>query len=219
MIDHAEGYDLICAERIIKNSYVLLFSWSCGNEVVQAAKKVAKELRLQLISLTPPPRTMGSGIKRKLDVGPREFLSMIKYAEFIVTDSFHGTAFATTFEKNYVSIVSSGGADTRMVSLLQQLGLENHLVDAEHIQIEEMKKTDYKSVRAKKMLLRRSSLEFLEKAFAGLQKGEKVRGTWLFHHEDDAVKMRSSSGGACYELSNAMLGFGGYFRDVFGIMI
>lgn len=43
------------------------------------------------------------------------------------------------------------------------------------------------------------------------KKGEKVRGTWLFHHEDDAVKMRSSSGGACYELSNAMLGVGGYF--------
>lgn len=60
-----EEYDLICAERVIKNSYVLLFSWSCGSEVVQAANKVAKELRLQLISLTPPPRTMGSGIKRK----------------------------------------------------------------------------------------------------------------------------------------------------------
>lgn len=165
-----EEYEAICAERQINSPYVLLFSWSCGKEVIKAAKKVASELNLPLISLTPPPRTMGTGIKRKLDIGPREFLSMIKYADFIVTDSFHGTAFSTTFEKPYVSIVSNGHADTRMKSLLQQLGLVDHLVDAEHMKIQEMKKTDFSRVREKKGTLRESSFAFLKISLAGLEK-------------------------------------------------
>ena len=165
-----EDYEVICAERQVDEPYVLMFSWSCGDEVIKAAKKVAAELKLPLFSLTPPPRTMGTGIKRKLDVGPKEFLSMIKYADFIVTDSFHGTAFSTTFEKPYVSIVSNGHADTRMKSLLHQLGLDNHLVDAEGINIEEMQKTDYIAVREKKGTLRAKSIEFLKNALAGLEK-------------------------------------------------
>lgn len=165
-----EEYELICAERQIKNSYVLLFSWSCGKEVVKAAKKVASELKLPLFSLTPPPRTIGTGIKRKLDIGPREFLSMIKYADFVVTDSFHGTAFSTTFEKPYVSIVSNGHADTRMKSLLQQLGLEDHLADADHMKIHDMKRTDFVKVREKKSMLRKDSFDFLSNSLAGLEK-------------------------------------------------
>lgn len=164
-----EDYDLICTERLIEKPYVLLFSWSCGKDVVNAAKIVARELNLPLVTLTPPPRTMLSGIKRKLDVGPREFLSMIKFADFVVTDSFHGTAFSTTYEKPYVSIVSGGKADTRMESLLKQLGLSEHLVDVSHMNIEKMKNTDFVSVREKKYKLRKNSYSFLKNALECLK--------------------------------------------------
>lgn len=168
MLLDREDYDSICRERLEETSYVLMFSWSCGDEVVKAAKKVAEELELPLISLTPPPRTMFSGIKRKLDVGPREFLSMIKYADFVVTDSFHGTAFSTNFEKPYVSVVSNDRADPRMKSLLEQLGLEDHLVDSEHINVREMQNTDFSDVYEKKCAARNGSVEFLRKALDGL---------------------------------------------------
>lgn len=167
-----EDYETICKERQIAEPYVLMFSWSCGNEVVRAAKKAASELALPLYSLTPPPRTLGTGIKRKLDAGPREFLSWIKFADFVVTDSFHGTAFSTIFEKPYVSIVSHEHADTRMASLLYQLGLDDHLVDAEHVDIEKMKKTDFGVVRERKDSLRANSLDFLRHAFKGLEREE-----------------------------------------------
>lgn len=75
---------------------------------------------------------------------------MIKHAEFVVTNSFHGTAFSTTFEKPYVSIVT-GQADTRMYSLLDQLGLANHLVHKEDMDINKLLATDFSGVRAKKL--------------------------------------------------------------------
>ena len=36
------------------------------------------------------------------DAAPQDFLSYIKYAEMIFTDSFHATAFASIFQKQYV---------------------------------------------------------------------------------------------------------------------
>lgn len=165
-----EDYEAVCADRQILEPYVLLFSWSCKKEVIRAAKRVAREKKLPLVSLTPPPRTLGTGIKRKLDIGPGEFLSMIKHADFIVTDSFHGTAFSTTFEKPYISVVSKGGADTRMASLLSQLGLSDHLTDADHINIGAMEQTNYADVREKKNRLREESRSFLESALSGLEK-------------------------------------------------
>ena len=159
-----EDYEEICAPRQIEGKYVLMFSWSCGEEVMAAAKRAAEELNLPLYHLVAPPRAMGKGIRRKLDVGPKEFLSMIKYAEFVVTDSFHGTAFSTTFEKPFVSIVTNGKADPRMESLMEQLGLSDHLTDAASMNISAMQETDFATVREKKKALRRSSLEFLRNA-------------------------------------------------------
>ena len=164
----AQDYDHICVERLIPEKYVLLFSWMCTEDVIQAAKLVGKELKLPVYNIVPPPRAMFKGIKRKLDVGPSEFLSMIKYAEFVVTNSFHGAAFSITFEKPYVSIVT-GKADLRMKSLLEQLGLKKHLVSNKNLNINELMKIDYSAVREKKISLRKDSLDYLKNALAGLK--------------------------------------------------
>lgn len=161
-----EDYDVICGERIIPGKYVLLFSWACTDDVITVAKKVSKELKLPLYNIVPPPRAVGKCVKRKLDIGPIEFLSMIKYADFIVTNSFHGTAFATTYEKPYISVVS-GEPDVRMESLLEQLGLEDHLMTKDDLDISRIHKlfvTNYSEVQRKKERLRQSSLEYLKSA-------------------------------------------------------
>ncbi|MGN0351040.1 MAG: polysaccharide pyruvyl transferase family protein [Roseburia sp.] len=163
-----EDYEEICADRLVKGKYVLLFSWACTDNVVKAAKKVGEELGLPIINIVPPPRAMFKGIKRKLDIGPREFLSMIKNAEFVVTNSFHGTAFATTFERPYVSIVTDGKPDLRMKSLLEQLDLSDHLVDVDNMDVKKMLSTDYSQIAEKKKVLRKNSLEFLSNALKGL---------------------------------------------------
>ena len=146
----AEDYDVICAPRIIEEPYVLLFSWTCPKSVVEMAKRISKELGMPVYNIVPPPRAMGKRIPRKLDVGPCEFLSMVKNAAFVVTNSFHGTAFSTIFERPYVSVVT-GEPDPRMKSLLEQLGLQNHLTDANSFDLKELINTDYSGVRKKKM--------------------------------------------------------------------
>lgn len=162
-----EDYEPICPGRLVDGKYVLLFSWLCNDNVVSVAKQVSKKLGLPLINIVPPPRAMFKGIHRKLDVGPCEFLSMIKNAEFVVTNSFHGTAFATTFEKNYVSVVS-GKPDLRVASLLGQLGLSSHLATKDTLNMDNYINTNYSKVREKKAALRKDSFDYLKISLAGL---------------------------------------------------
>ena len=162
-----EDYDSVCADRLIKEKYILMFGWITNQDLIDTAKKASKVLKLPVYNIVPPPRAMFCGIDRKLDVGPKEFLSMIKHAEFVVTNSFHGTAFSTTFEKPYVSVVT-GKADTRMESLLAQLGLSDHLVTKDEVDVEAIMKTDFESVRNKKTALRQSSFNYLRRSLQGL---------------------------------------------------
>lgn len=158
----AEDYERIRAPRQIEGKYVLLFSWSCGKEVLRVAKRTAAALGLPLYQITPPPRAMFQGIPRKLDAGPREFLSLIRYADWVVTDSFHGTAFSVTYEKDFFSVVSRNDSDTRIDSLLSRLGLKERMIRAEDL--ESWEHTDYEAARERKALLRKESTEFLKNA-------------------------------------------------------
>jgi polysaccharide pyruvyl transferase WcaK-like protein len=51
-------------------------------------------------------------------------------AEFVNTDSFHGTVFSINFNKPFISIGNKKRGMTRFDSLLKMFGLENRLIDS-----------------------------------------------------------------------------------------
>ena len=55
-----------------------------------------------------------------------------------------------------------------MESLLRQLGLSDHLVTKDNVNVKKMMETDFSSVREKKRVLRQSSFDYLKRALAGL---------------------------------------------------
>jgi len=64
---------------------------------------------------------------RSYFAGPEEFLGLIENAEFVFTDSFHGTAFSVIFQKPMVIVARDGNNKTssRVDSLLHILGIKN----------------------------------------------------------------------------------------------
>lgn len=56
------------------------------------------------------------------DMGPKDFLSLIRYSEAVVSSSFHATAFCHLFHKDFVTILPESNGE-RIVSLLDQSGL------------------------------------------------------------------------------------------------
>lgn len=62
-------------------------------------------------------------------IGPLEFLQLMEHASFVITTSFHGTAFATVFHKPLFSVVqNTESEDGRMQTLLNALGQKDSLV-------------------------------------------------------------------------------------------
>ncbi len=156
-----EDYDIICQEPLVDHPYILMFGWNTNDDLIHVAKAVSKNMKLPILNIVPPPRAVFKEIKRKLDVGPREFLSMVKNAEFVVTNSFHGTAFSITYEKPFISVVS-GNPDTRMENLMSQLGLSNRLVNPSQFEFSKIKESDFVGIQEKKNLLRKDSISYLK---------------------------------------------------------
>lgn len=67
------------------------------------------------------------------NVGPSEFLGLIANAEYVCTDSFHGTIFGVNFHREVRVFLKhagnvSGGDNSRLFDILKRLGIDNMLV-------------------------------------------------------------------------------------------
>ena len=156
-------YDKIVYDRIIEKEYILLISWDGAKETIEITKKISKQLNCEAYLIVPPPRAMFSGIKRKLDVGPKEFLNLIKHAKLIVTNSFHGTVFSTVYKRPFISAIKEE-ADPRRASLMKQFGLEDHLMNPNNYNLDKIFSTDFSIVEQKLAPLREHSINYLYKA-------------------------------------------------------
>ena len=58
-----------------------------------------------------------------------QFLSYIKNADFVITNSFHGTVFSIMYHRRFVVIPKKNGNNTRIETLLSQYGLQQHIVE------------------------------------------------------------------------------------------
>jgi len=74
------------------------------------------------------------------DEGPCEFLWLFEHAEFVITTSFHGTAFALNFEKPFYSVVQNEiTTDSRIVSLLQRVHRTDSILIYDRDRVNEIK--------------------------------------------------------------------------------
>ena len=93
-------------------------------------------------------------------------MSLVKNADFVVSNSFHATAFSVIYEKQFAVIEREEGINSRMVDLLDELGIEGHIVTEYRL----MNKIDYYSVNEKKDKVVESSKEYLLKLLENVKK-------------------------------------------------
>ena len=58
-----------------------------------------------------------------------EWLSAIRNAEFVITDSYHGSLFSIIFEKQFQTIVNKERGADRFISLFDKLGISERLIN------------------------------------------------------------------------------------------
>ena len=99
---------------------------------------------------------------------PNEFLSLFNYAEFVVTNSFHGLAFSINLNKQFV-IVPRNEFNSRINSLLSICGLESRLVKSMDDVLREANSIiDYQIVNERLNAERKLADKFIEDNFFGV---------------------------------------------------
>lgn len=112
----------------VKGKYVLVYQLNKNSEMDEFAEKLAKEKNIKVVKIA---YYLSQKIGKPNNVycpSVSEFLSLFNDAEYVVTDSFHGTAFSLNFNKQLYAF-NPPRFSSRIKSILQLLGLENRLVE------------------------------------------------------------------------------------------
>ena len=109
-----------------KKGYVLCYNLLNSNDCQALAEDLAKSKGLEIINLVPSV-SKKSPKSSCQSAGPKDFISYIMDAEYVVTSSFHGTVFSILFDKEFYSVgLSNYGG--RIRSLLRTIGLEDRMI-------------------------------------------------------------------------------------------
>ena len=94
---------------------------------------------------------------------PEDFVSLIANAEFVVADSFHGTAFSINFHKNFIAVPPEK-FDSRLRSLVSVLEIEDRVYSSCMDIKKALLPIDYEAVEIKLNKERKKSLTYVEEA-------------------------------------------------------
>lgn len=120
-----EEYEPITAEPCMSEKYLLLYSRRYSQIMEQYAEKIASENGWKIVEISLRATNIEIGHVMRYDAGVEEFLSLVKNAQFIVTNSFHGMIFSVQFRRPFV-IFSREQCDNKIDEMLDLFGLADH---------------------------------------------------------------------------------------------
>jgi hypothetical protein len=127
LILEAEEWKKLMASRQIRKKYLLIYQLNKNHEMDLYAKRLAQMKGLKLIRLSYDYHHILKPGRLICCPEVEKWLSLFYYADHIVTDSFHGTAFSIQFKKQF-SVFYPPRFSGRLESILQLTGLKNRVV-------------------------------------------------------------------------------------------
>ncbi len=152
------------AGRVPRKPYVLVYDFMRSSAVKQVALKVARANGCSIISVGAHRLPYASENRR--EASPAEFLALIRGAACVVSNSFHGTAFAMIFERDFLVVEREDGLNDRMTDFLERTGMEHRLVDADTPAAALTAHIDYGALTPDIESMARMSAEYLLNAIA-----------------------------------------------------
>ena len=154
--------DTIAIPEPSGEDYILLYQIDSNPASDISVSSLEKRFGCPVYTMTTPRLDARHG--RRGTAGPEEFLSLLKGARFLVTNSFHGIALSLLMHKQFF-VYENGGVMSRIDSLLELAGLKDRKVKMV-ADIEPEFAVDYAHVDVCLEKARTDSMEFLSKALA-----------------------------------------------------
>lgn len=155
----AEIWKKIVDQPILNYDYLLIYSFSISKELYDCVVDVCNRTGLIPVCITNSIRPYGK-IKKIKGVGPLEFINLFYYSKMIVTNSFHGTAFAVNFNKEFITETETGISNqvkARIVDLMEKTNIQNRFLHNYDLS----KPIEYKKVNDILNEERKKSMEYI----------------------------------------------------------
>lgn len=154
----ADDYEEIIDTHKESEKYLLLYSRRYSPIMEEYADNLAKQNGWKIIDISLRAINEERGHIMAYNAGVEEFLSLVKNAEYVVTNSFHGMIFAVQFKRPFV-IFSREQCSNKISELLEVFGLSDHLLVSGK---ENFSEIDYKRVHDNIEIQRNESFAFLQ---------------------------------------------------------
>ena len=115
-------YKRLMVNQLINQPYLLIYSRREDKEMINLAKKIADKKGLRIINISLNVYK-DRNFQHQYSAGVEEFLSLIYFADFVVTNSLHGTIFSVIMNKEFLSFPRING-NKKIDEFLKLVGLE-----------------------------------------------------------------------------------------------
>lgn len=153
--------ELARMERPMKEKYMVVYSYDQNmNEAdeLSSIKYFAIEKGLKIIS----PSFYHRWVDKNVNVNPIELLNWFQHADYVVTDTFHGSVMSLITNREFVVEVRDNG--NKLLSLLSEYGLENRIIVKQQILDDVfIHKINWTRVNSKLQNIRKFSLNYIIK--------------------------------------------------------
>lgn len=148
----------------LKNEkYILAYGFKRQKNLYEYARKLAKKKGCKLYSINTNLEDYFLDVDKYFwNASPEDWIRLVKNAEAVVTNSFHGLCFSIIYEKEVHQFKKLGTENSRMIDLLNKLKLDNRLVQNDALIENEKDFTKTKTIMKDKI---EESKEFLRKQF------------------------------------------------------
>lgn len=131
----------------MKKPYVFVYSTQKSANLNQAVKDFTEKNRIKIVSTHAIP---GVHCFVRKDIGPLEFLGYIMNAEYVISTSFHATAFSIIFEKDFC-VVPHSQTGARVTDLLEDANIAECIWQRDNYQYHQV---DYSNAGVKALQTR-----------------------------------------------------------------
>ncbi len=158
LIADGKIWEKIVKKPKIKKKYVLVYRFTKDKNILRMAHRIASAIGGVVVEISLQFNIcFGNEIYK--NASPEEFLGWFKYADYVITTSFHGTAFSIIFQRPFYCIRYNNEHDYRSESLLEKLCLQDRMICAkESVNISDI---DYSTISPLLASLREESMAFL----------------------------------------------------------
>ena len=167
LLDKGTWEKLLDNKEKPRGKYIFVYSFEGEALIRDCALALSKETGYRIFTL----QNLGYGNQSYESAGPIEFLNLIYYAEYVLSNSFHATAFSIIFQKKFWVFNRKENINSRMQDLTEMLGISERMI----AQIDDFckqinKELPYENIDKKLLREVRASKEYINMVLGNARK-------------------------------------------------